>query len=65
MRKYKQVKRKEIIYGLTEWAEVERRAKSLSMRTGSYIKHISVSGQINVIFNRKCIIYKADQKCCI
>ena len=49
MRKYKQVKRKEIIYGLTEWAEVERRAKSLSMRTGSYIKHISVSGQINVI----------------
>lgn len=49
MRKYKQIKRKEIIYGMTEWAEVERRAAALSMKTGSYIKHISVSGKINMI----------------
>jgi t-SNARE complex subunit (syntaxin) len=34
---------------MTEWAEVERRAAALSMKTGSYIKHISVSGKINMI----------------
>ena len=34
---------------MTEWSEVEKSAAALSMKTGSYIKYISVSGQIKVI----------------
>ena len=46
MRKYKQVKEKKVTYSLPEWAEVEKRAAELSLKTGTYIKRISVSGQI-------------------
>lgn len=46
MRKYKQVKEKKVTYSLDEWTEVERRAALLSMKTGTYIKRISVDGQI-------------------
>lgn len=49
MRKFKQVKRKEIVFDTAEWQEVENRAASVSMKTGTYIKRISVSGQINYI----------------
>ena len=47
MRKYKVVKEKKVTYSITEWNEVERRAAALSMKTGTYIKCISVNGQIN------------------
>lgn len=47
MRKYKQVKEKKVIYSLDEWAIIEQRAADLSMKTGTYIKRISVDGQIN------------------
>ncbi len=47
MRKYKQVKRKEIDFSLDEWTEVEHRAASMQMKTGTYIKKIAVNGQIN------------------
>ena len=47
MRKYKQVKEKKIVYSLDEWNIIEERAASLMMKTGTYIKHISVDGQIN------------------
>ncbi len=47
MRKYKQVKEKKVTYSLPEWAEVERRATSMNLKTGTYIKRISVNGQIN------------------
>lgn len=47
MRKYKQVKEKKVTYSLPEWAEVERRAASMNLKTGTYIKRISVNGQIN------------------
>ena len=33
MRKFKQVKRKEIIFDLAEWNEVKRRAEQISMTT--------------------------------
>ena len=47
MRKYKQVKEKKVVYSLDEWAIIERRATNLAMKTGTYIKRISVDGQIN------------------
>ena len=47
MRKYKQVKEKKVIYSLDEWAIIEQRAANLAMKTGTYIKRISVDGQIN------------------
>lgn len=46
-RKYKQVKEKKITYDLEEWAEVERRAAIACMKTGTYIKRISVAGEMN------------------
>ena len=46
MRKYKQVKRKEVAFDLNEWAEVERRAAAMNLKTGTYIKKIAVNGQI-------------------
>lgn len=46
MRKYKQVKEKKITYSLEEWAEIERRAAAVSLKTGTYIKRISVDGRI-------------------
>ena len=47
MRKYKQVKEKKVIYSLDEWAIIEQRAADLAMKTGTYIRRISIDGQIN------------------
>ena len=47
MRKYKQVKEKKVIYSLDEWATIEQRAADFAMKTGTYIRRISVDGQIN------------------
>ena len=47
MRKYKQVKEKKVVYSLEEWAVIEHRAAKLAMKTGTYIKRISVDGHIN------------------
>ena len=46
MRRFKKVKEKKVTYSLEEWQKVERRAAELSMKTGTYIKQISVNGQI-------------------
>ena len=46
MRKYKQVKEKKVIYSLDEWAIIEQRAADLAIKTGTYIRRISVGGQI-------------------
>ena len=46
MRRFKKVKEKKVTYSLEEWQEVERRAADLSMKTGTYIRQISVNGQI-------------------
>ena len=41
-RKYKQVHRKEIVYDLKEWAEIERRAAECHTDTSKYIKYKSL-----------------------
>ncbi len=46
MRKYKQVKRKEIVYDLDEWKVIEERAAAISVKTGTYIKRISLENNI-------------------
>ncbi len=46
MRKCKQVKEKKVVYSLDEWAVIEHRAAKLAMKTGTYIKRISVDGEI-------------------
>ena len=47
MRKYKQVKEKKVIYSLDEWKQVEKHAASVMMKTGTFIRRISLDGQIN------------------
>lgn len=49
MRKTKQIKRKEVIYSVEEWEEIKRLAEIASLKTGTYIKRISLNGKINVI----------------
>ncbi len=46
MRKYKQVKEKKVIYSLDEWKLIEERAASVLMKTGTFIKRMSLDGQI-------------------
>lgn len=46
MRKYKQVQRKEVVYSLDEWKLIEARAASVMMKTGTFIKRISLDGHI-------------------
>lgn len=45
-RKYKQVKEKKVTFDLKEWAEVERRAAACHTKTGTYIRHIAVHGEM-------------------
>lgn len=46
MRKYKQVKEKKITFGMDEWAEVERRAALMGVKTGTYLRRIAVEGEV-------------------
>lgn len=46
MRKYKQVKRKEIVFSLDEWKQIEEKAASLSLKTGTFVKRMALDGQI-------------------
>ncbi len=46
MRKYKQVKRKEVIFSLEEWKLIEEKAASLSLKTGTFVKRMALDGQI-------------------
>ena len=46
MRKYRQVKEKKVVYSLDEWSVIEHRTAKLAMKTGTYIKRISVDGEI-------------------
>lgn len=41
MRKYKQVKRKEVDFDLKDWVIVKRRAAAIGVKTGTYIKRIA------------------------
>lgn len=46
MRKNKIVRRKEVIFDMNEWAEVERMAALAQMRTATYIQRIAIDGKI-------------------
>ena len=46
MRKYKQVKEKKVTFDMQEWAEVERKAAACHTKTGTYIRHMAVHGQM-------------------
>ena len=46
MRKFKQVKRKEVIFDLNEWNAVESRANTVSMKTSEYIRRMALDGKI-------------------
>lgn len=46
MRKFKQVHRKEVTYDLAEWKKLEERAASVMLKTGTFIKRMSMEGKI-------------------
>ena len=46
MRKKKKVKRKEVIFSLDEWKELEEKASQLSLKTGTFIKRMSLDGKV-------------------
>lgn len=46
MRKTKQIKRKEIIFELDEWAKIEDNANLLGMTTSDYIRRMTLNGEI-------------------
>ena len=46
MRKYKKVKCKEVIFSLDEWKELEENANQLSMKTGTFIRKMSLDGKV-------------------
>ena len=46
MRKYKQVKRKEVIFSMNEWKVVEDKAASVMMKTGEFIRRIALTGHV-------------------
>ena len=52
MRKFKQVKRKEVIFDLNEWELVEQQAKKIQINTSDYIRRMAIKGQI-IIFDLK------------
>ena len=52
MRKFKQVKRKEVIFDLKEWELVEKRAKQVQINTSDFIRRMAIKGQI-IVFDLK------------
>lgn len=46
LRKFKQVHRKEVTYDLAEWKQIEERAASVMLKTGPFIKRMSLEGKI-------------------
>lgn len=50
MRKFKEVKRKEVIFDLDEWETVKERAAEINITTSDYIRRMAVNeGHINHI----------------
>ena len=49
MRKNKKIKRKEIIFDLDEWEQVEDRAEKMSMTTSDFIRRMAVKGEVRKI----------------
>ena len=49
MRKFKEVKRKEIIFDMTEWKQIEKAAAKVSMQTSEYIRRMSLNGEVKYL----------------
>ena len=46
MRKFKKVKRKEVIFSPDEWKELEEKASQFSLKTGTFIKRMALDGKV-------------------
>ena len=46
MRKFKQVKRKEIVFSLDEWSKIERLAVEAKLNTTEYIRRVALDKRI-------------------
>ena len=46
LRKTKQIKRKDIIFELDEWAKIEEGANKLGITTSDYIRNMTLNGNI-------------------
>lgn len=47
-RKNKALRRKEIVYTAEEWNQIEDRAKASHLKTATFIRAMSLNGEINV-----------------
>ena len=48
-RKNKSLRRKEIVYSAEEWAQIEEKAKGCHLKTSTYIRAMSLSGEVIVV----------------
>ena len=46
MRKFKQVKRKEIVFSLDEWSKIERLAAEAKLNTTEYIRRMALNKKV-------------------
>ena len=46
LRKYKQIKRKEVIFELDEWQSIERGAEKAGIKTSDYIRRMVLNGKV-------------------
>lgn len=46
MRKFKQVKRKEIVFALDEWSRIERLAAEAKLNTNEYIRRMALDKRV-------------------
>ena len=49
MRKYKQIKRKEVIFELDEWRYIEQAAEKIGITTSDYIRRMALNGKVTQI----------------
>ena len=48
-RKNKTLRRKEIVYSAEEWAQIEEKAKACHLKTTTFIRSMSLSGEVIVV----------------
>ena len=48
-RKNKTLRRKEIVYSAEEWEQIEKQAAECHLKTATFIRAMSLSGEVNVI----------------
>ena len=48
-RRNKTLRRKEIVYSAEEWAQIEKQAAECHLKTATFIRAMSLNGEVNVI----------------